>query len=340
MRLRFASLLSAVLTIPEIPSEQSDHHGPSGGREAGGSWPLARPPLAILDFALALPSGQSYDSLCLIGSKGAAYADDQNNTHLLYGGGHPAALVSGPGHLHIVREHQAFVDAVLHQTPPRVGGEVRAIHVDFYFAKDAGPPKGSRGAGEPPMDWLETLKAAHVDGSDGGVGKAPMGELGIEGAYPLAYIAVLLGRTVQRVYARTVSFFHQLYVDNDVEDLATVSLELDGGIVGSLCIGRIGAASHPDIGEIKLHIIGDKGALVVSEARPEIGVYYRDQAPSEFRHERLLAGENGYLLADDLANAIDTGGDTILDARASRAITATIAAALWSAQSGTLVDVP
>ena len=124
-----------------------------------------------------------------------------------------------------------------------------------------------------------------------------------------------------------------------MEDLATVSLELDGGIVGSLCIGRIGAASHPDIGEIKLHIIGDKGALVVSEARPEIGVYYRDQRPSEFRHERLLAGENDYLLADDLANAIDTGGDTILDARASRAITATIAAALSSAQSGTLVDV-
>jgi predicted dehydrogenase len=79
--------------------------------------------MAILDFTTALPSGQHYDSLSLIGSNGAAYADDHQNTHLLYGGGHPAALVSAPGHLHIVREHQAFVDAILDQTPPPAGGE-------------------------------------------------------------------------------------------------------------------------------------------------------------------------------------------------------------------------
>jgi predicted dehydrogenase len=124
--------------------------------------------------------------------------------------------------------------------------------------------------------------------------------------------------------------FHQLYVDNDAEDLATVALQLDGGLVGSLCIGGIGAANHPDIGEIKMHILGTKGALVVNEARPEVGVYYRGQPPTQSRNQRLLAMENDDLLADDFARAIDTDANTILDVPTSRAITATVEAALQS----------
>ena len=218
-------------------------------------------------------------------------------------------------------------------------GDPHAFHVDFYFAKDAGPPKGSRGPDDPPMDWLETLKAAHATGADGGVGEDPMGELSIEGCYPLAYISMLCSEKVSRVFARTTAHFHQLCVDNDVEDLATVTLEFENGITGSLCIGRIGNASHPDIGEIKLHILGSKGALVVSEARPEVGVYYRGQSNDEFRNIRLLAADNDYLLAENFADAIDNDGDTILNAEKSRAITATVMAALESGRSGAVVDV-
>jgi predicted dehydrogenase len=220
-----------------------------------------------------------------------------------------------------------------------VVGEPYAFHADFYFSKDVGPPKGFRKAGEPPTNWLEFQKAAHADGSDGGVGVEPLGELGIEGCYPLAYLAFLSGNRVRRVFARTTAHFHQLYVDNNVEDLATVTLELDGGVLGSLSLGRIGAASHPDIGEIKLHILGSDGALVVSEARPEVGVYYREQPPKEFKNQRLLDGENDYLLADDFARAIDTDGDTILNVETSRAITATVQAALESGRTGRVVEV-
>jgi len=218
-------------------------------------------------------------------------------------------------------------------------GTLRAIHVDFYFAKDAGPPKGSRSPDQPPIDWLEALLAAHVTGGDGGVGSEPMGELSIEGCYPLAYLTMLTGAKVRRVFARTTAHFHQLCVDNDVEDLATVTLEMEGGLVGSLALGRIGDASHPDIGEIKLHILGSEGALVISEARPEIGVYYRDQPPQEFRNQRLLATDNDYLLADDFARAIDAGSDPILNAPTSRAITATVAAAIESGRTAAVVDV-
>ena len=203
-----------------------------------------------------------------------------------------------------------------------VVGNLKAVHVDFYFAKDAGPPKTSDQPSEPRLDWLEALKAAHATGADGGVGRKAMGELGIEGCYPLGYVDMLTGSPVRRVFARTTSHFHQLYVDNDVEDLATVSFELENGVLGSLAIGRIGNAGHPDIGEIKIHLIGDQGAFVVSEARPEIGIYYRDQPATEFPNMRIRAHENDYLLAEDFANAIDQGRNTVMDVETSRAITA------------------
>lgn len=217
-------------------------------------------------------------------------------------------------------------------------GEPYAIHVDFYFAKDAGPPKRTSKPKAAPINWLERQIEAHSDGSDGGVGHDPMGELKIEGIYPLAYIRMLTGVDVQRVFARTTAHFHQASVDNDIEDLATVTLEMDGGILGTLCIGRIGAASHPDIGEIKIHILGSDGALVISEARPEISIYYRGQPMTEYPHLRI-ADDNNYQLAQDLAQAIDTDGDTILNAQAGRAICATVQAAIDSGRSGVPVDV-
>lgn len=223
-------------------------------------------------------------------------------------------------------------------------GPLRAIHCDFYFSKDAGPPRGSRRASDPPLDWLTHQIAAHADGSDGGLGHTPLGELQIEGIYPLAYLHMLTGGAkVDRVFARTASFFHQLNVDNHVDDLATVTLEMtaESGrrpLLGTLCIGRIGAASHPDIGEIKLHVLGEKGALVVSESRPEVAVYYRQQPAAEFRHRRQ-AIDMDYLLMENFLAAIETGTPTIVDHRVGRAIAATVEAALASGRSGQPVRV-
>ncbi|MCH2201742.1 MAG: Gfo/Idh/MocA family oxidoreductase [Fuerstiella sp.] len=217
-------------------------------------------------------------------------------------------------------------------------GDLRAIHCDFYFSKDAGPRKGTREPGYPPINWLQRQIEAHADGSDGGVGVVAMGELQIEGIYPLAYIRMLAGSSVKRVFARTAAHFHQANADNDVDDLATVTLEMETGVAGSLCIGRIGAASHPDIGEIKLHLLGTEGALVVSESRPEIAVHYRGQPANEFRHIRV-ADDNNYLLMENFAHAIEHGTDTILDAQGGRDICATVDACVRSGKTGQLETV-
>lgn len=64
--------------------------------------------MALFDYAQALPHGRSYDSLSLIGSQGAAYADDHHNSHLMFTGGNPTAWISDAGD-GLVSEFQEFV---------------------------------------------------------------------------------------------------------------------------------------------------------------------------------------------------------------------------------------
>ncbi|MSU79465.1 MAG: Gfo/Idh/MocA family oxidoreductase [Gemmataceae bacterium] len=235
-----------------------------------------------------------------------------------------------------------FVPAVVHakeQIDTGVVGKVRAVHIDFYFAKDAGPPIGSRLPGYPPLNWHANQIAAHIDGSDGGLGRTPMGEITNEGIYPLGYLQMLTGSPVRKVFARATAHFHQLYADNGIEDLGSMTLELEGGAVGTIALGRIGAASHPSGGEMKIRIIGDGGALLVNEASPTVEIYYRNQPPKEHR-QRRVANENDRRLADHFATAIDTAGPTIMDARASLAIFNVCAAAIESARTGKAITLP
>ena len=79
--------------------------------------------MALFDFSTRFPVGQTYGSLSLIGSRGAAYADDHHNTHLLFTGGDPRALISdsGSGHSHVL---QGFVDTIRDETQPPNNGDV------------------------------------------------------------------------------------------------------------------------------------------------------------------------------------------------------------------------
>ncbi|MEM7479061.1 MAG: Gfo/Idh/MocA family oxidoreductase [Planctomycetota bacterium] len=217
-------------------------------------------------------------------------------------------------------------------------GELQSVHCDFYFAKDAGPRLGSRTAADGPIDWLERQIEAHVDGSDGAVGNVPMGELQNEGLYPLAFIHRFTGgRCVERVFARATTHFHQAHADNKVDDLASVTLEMQGGVLGSICLGRIGAAGHPNLGEIKVHLVGSTGALVIQESAPEVSLYYRGQPKEEYPDIRVY-NENDYLLLENFVTAIEDGGELILDAKAAAEIARVTDACLRSASDHRVVE--
>ena len=58
--------------------------------------------MALLVYSSRLPPGAPYRSLHVIGSAGAAYADDQQNMQLLYKGGPPQGVLAEetPGRKH------------------------------------------------------------------------------------------------------------------------------------------------------------------------------------------------------------------------------------------------
>ena len=68
--------------------------------------------MALIDYSSTLPGGSGYQSLSVIGSAGAAYADDHQNTQLLYQGEHPRAVRTDEGVRQLVNLTQDFVDAL------------------------------------------------------------------------------------------------------------------------------------------------------------------------------------------------------------------------------------
>jgi len=77
--------------------------------------------MALIDYA-TLPSGRGYDSVCLVGATGAAYADDHHNSHLLFTGGDPQAWISDSGN-GLTKEVEMFVDCMEGNAVPPLGCE-------------------------------------------------------------------------------------------------------------------------------------------------------------------------------------------------------------------------
>lgn len=93
--------------------------------------------MALIDHAQTLPPGERYFSLSLIGSQGAAYADDHHNMQLLYRGGQPMTLRAAPDELQVLGVLQEFVSAIQEHRDPLPNGAavIRSIRVGESIAE-------------------------------------------------------------------------------------------------------------------------------------------------------------------------------------------------------------
>jgi predicted dehydrogenase len=117
--------------------------------------------MAIIDHARNLPRGGGYRSITLIGSKGAAYVDDHNNSQLLYRGGRPVALPADESESQLLANLQEFVAAITENREPLACGAdaLRAIQATEALIKLLATPKVSRRANENAAD---SMKARHL----------------------------------------------------------------------------------------------------------------------------------------------------------------------------------
>ena len=146
-----------------------------------------------------------------------------------------------------------------------VTGPVRALHCDMLMAKGkpgTAPPGRRR---ERPGDGRFTFVEAKRELFDMGV-------------YPIALVQWLTGRRIAEVFAVTGNYFFAEHAALDVEDYGALALRLDDGRVASICCGRIGATSHPRMGEQRITLIGERGLFTFSDASPRLEVY-NDQPP-------------------------------------------------------------
>ena len=78
--------------------------------------------MSVIDYSASLPRGPGYHFLSMIGSKGAAYADDHHNVNLVYGNGGARALDPGHGVGHVLAQLQEFADAIHEGRDPAATG--------------------------------------------------------------------------------------------------------------------------------------------------------------------------------------------------------------------------
>ena len=95
--------------------------------------------MAICGVATGLPLGSGYYTLSLIGSLGAAYADDHHNMHLVYRGGRPQAFVSDQRAIAARAQLDEFASAIRDGRDPSVSGAdaVAALQVAEAAADSA-----------------------------------------------------------------------------------------------------------------------------------------------------------------------------------------------------------
>ncbi len=91
------------LIPPENPANPSSIQVHLGFADGG---------MALVDYADSLPPGDGYQSLSVICSNGAMYADDHSNRQLAFRGGPPQATPTDEGLLSIVNLIQQFVDGL------------------------------------------------------------------------------------------------------------------------------------------------------------------------------------------------------------------------------------
>ena len=104
--------------------------------------------MAMIDSAV-LPTSKPYYSVSLIGSTGAAYADDHHNAQLLYQTDQPTALTTPQSNHHRIAQLQAFADAIAQNVEPPITGQEGCLALEIT---------------ELALESLKTTKPAHLKG--------------------------------------------------------------------------------------------------------------------------------------------------------------------------------
>jgi predicted dehydrogenase len=138
-------------------------------------------------------------------------------------------------------------DAVMLDARRRIeAGEIgRPLHANFMYLQGKGP--------------LYIAREPHFRDADLPASALSGGEAAMFSGYAAVALEFLTGAKIEKVFARTGSFFYESYQQKKMEDLASAVLKMQGGVVGLLTAARTPSPSAPTI--ISYEITGETGQL-------------------------------------------------------------------------------
>lgn len=184
-------------------------------------------------------------------------------------------------------------------------GEVRAAH--FQFLQPRGPQYA--------LSVERCRQSRH-------------GELANFGPYGVLALRKVFARRIVSVFTRRDSVFYPHYREHGVDDLALLSLTMEGGGVATVLVGRTTTQTQAAT-DCRMQVLGSEGALHIEQ-----GLGYGFDLFHTERHARVFYGPSpSQLLADSFIAAIRTGAPLPITLDDVAEITRVIEAAYASADA-------
>ena len=166
------------------------------------------------------------------------------------------------------------------------------------------------------------------------------GELLNFGLYPLTAILNVTGLAPTAVHCVKGAYYNRPHREFDIEDMALLNLEMESGILASICVGRAHVPGNLHNSDLWLEVTGTQGTLVADELVPDAVLVGATPGYVERRYRSTHAPSGHFdAVIDNFVWAVRTGGQPFLGADEAEKVMHTVFAAYESAETGEVVSV-
>jgi predicted dehydrogenase len=154
-------------------------------------------------------------------------------------------------------------------------------------------------------------------------------ELANFGPYGLLAFLKMFNSPVVSVFARADALFYDHYKENNLEDMAMLSLECENGAIGNIVVGRTTTTGLPRT-DLRMQVIGSDGVINIED-----GLGYAIDAYVDKTHKRISYGtQTQTLYVDDFVKSIIDDCQPQITCQDAHAVIAILDAAYESAKTG------
>jgi predicted dehydrogenase len=156
-----------------------------------------------------------------------------------------------------------------------------------------------------------------------------LADIGIHAVYGIMWLA---GKPAKKVYAKIERKIHK---EIPVDDIGTVFIEFDGGVIGTICAGWANPTGFPTHLDATFEVLGSKKAMNVSKPYHDFKIF--DQEKTEYVNWWRVDIDR---LINEFVMSIIEDREPAITGRDARAALEIIVAAYKSSETGEEINLP